>query len=91
MKIDMAAHSVAIAENILAKEDISFDIIKPLIKETVEKCFSEKPVNAQTGPALRNDLNVLRMHKELLSDSPLIKKIYSFVSESIFNFSRQVD
>lgn len=77
-------HMYAIAAEILQKESISFEILKPLIKETLSNALKTAPKNAQTGPAKRNDIKIMKKHKEMLSDNPLFKKIYSFVSESIY-------
>ena len=77
----------AISEQLLADKQIPFDILKPLIIETAAKIQSMSPTEAQTGPALRNDTNTINYHKSLLSSSHL-KKIYSFVSDSILNMKR---
>ena len=47
-----------ISENILMEENISFDILKPLIKETAAKVQSLAPVKCQTGPAVRSDKKI---------------------------------
>ena len=73
----------AIAESILKEKQIDFDILLPLIKETVDKVKINSPGKVQTGPAVRNDIEVLKKHKELLSDYEDLQKIYSFVSKNI--------
>ena len=75
-----------ISDEILRKNNISFDILKPLIIETAEKVLKNKPIDVQTGPAVRNDQNLIKKHLNLLSYSPLFQKIYNFVSESIKEF-----
>ena len=80
-------HMFAISEQLLADKQIPFDILKPLITETAAKVQSISPIDAQTGPALRNDTNTINYHKSLLSSSHL-KKIYSFVSDSILDMKR---
>ena len=77
----------AAATEILDQSEISFDLLKPLITETAQKAIDNDPVKAQTGPAVRNDQNVIQKHLEMLKDSPEFEKIYRFVSESIFDLN----
>ena len=81
-------HMYAIANNLLNEKQIPFDIIKPLIIETTQKAINNKPLAVQTGPAVRNDKNVIKTHLNMLKSSEMYKKIYNFVSESIFNHSK---
>jgi len=73
----------AIAENILKEKDIDFDILLPLINETIAKIQKNSPKKAQTGPAIRNDVEVMNKHLELLKDDANLQNIYKFVSENI--------
>jgi len=76
-------HLFAMAKDILEKEHLSFDLLRPLIEETVAKAFDLGPQMAQTGPAVRNDENVIKKHLDLLSCSPEIKRVYEVLTESI--------
>jgi predicted short-subunit dehydrogenase-like oxidoreductase (DUF2520 family) len=77
-------HMYSIARDILSEADISFDILKHLIHETTLKALkSDDPASGQTGPAVRNNINILEQHKEFLANKPLWQKIYTFVSDSI--------
>jgi len=76
-------HLFFIAEDILKKNNLSFDILKPLIKETFRKIESNSPYEVQTGPAVRNDKNIIKKHSELLSYSDSYQKIYNFISDNI--------
>ena len=73
----------AIAENILKEKDIDFDILLPLINETVAKIQKNSPKKTQTGPAKRNDVEVMNKHIELLKDNTNLQNIYKFVSDNI--------
>jgi len=53
-----------------------------LIKETADKLRFLTPEKAQTGPAKRNDVLTMQKHLDALK-SPLNKKIYQLISESI--------
>jgi len=48
------------------KKNIPFDILKPLIVETLEKAFDISPENAQTGPAKRGDTTIINKQLALL-------------------------
>ena len=75
-------HLYARAKEISDDEGIPFDYFIPLIKETTEKINHLEPKIAQTGPAIRNDLRILKMHEELLP-SEEHRKIYQTLNESI--------
>ena len=75
-------HIYALAGKLLEEQDIPFDVLLPLIDETAAKIHSMPPAEAQTGPAIRYDENVINKHLELLSD-PDIRSIYRLVSQSI--------
>ena len=55
----------------------------PLIDETARKVHVLSPIEAQTGPAVRYDENVIRMQADLLSDEPELRELYLKMSESI--------
>lgn len=78
----------AIAEDILTDEGISFDMLKPLIAETIEKIKEGNPAEMQTGPAIRGDKATMDEHLRLLENSPVYQKIYTLVSQSITNNKR---
>ncbi|RZP05239.1 MAG: DUF2520 domain-containing protein, partial [Flavobacteriales bacterium] len=48
-------HMFTIAKEILDDKNLDFNILKPLINETVDKIHKLDPENAQTGPAIRNN------------------------------------
>lgn len=68
-------------ERILAAEGLGLDVVKPLVKTTIAKCFDIGPCKAQTGPARRGDAAVVAAHIEALPDD--IKGIYRTLSQSI--------
>ncbi|MFO7657450.1 MAG: DUF2520 domain-containing protein [Bacteroidales bacterium] len=72
-----------IAEEILASENIDFSILHPLIKETALKALSMQPVEAQTGPAVRGNAQIIRRHLEMLNSIPGLKNIYAILSDNI--------
>ncbi len=75
-------HMFTLAAELLIKENIQFDVIKPLIKETAAKVMVLNPEDAQTGPAIRFDKGVIQKHLDLISDAT-VKEIYLLLSKSI--------
>jgi len=75
-------HFYALACDILQKKNLDFNLLKPLILETAQKIQETEPTEAQTGPAIRNDQNVIEEHLRLLA-SPKLENLYRFVSMSI--------
>ncbi len=73
----------AVAEDILGKNDLSFELLKPLIEETAEKLKNHSPYDAQTGPARRNDKKIIEEHLEILKNYPEYQKIYKLITEQI--------
>jgi predicted short-subunit dehydrogenase-like oxidoreductase (DUF2520 family) len=76
-------HLYTLSAEILEKEGISFDVLKPLITETAKKAVEIPPKVAQTGPAVRFDETVMNKHLDLLRDENM-KNIYKILSESIY-------
>ncbi|MCK5677456.1 MAG: DUF2520 domain-containing protein [Flavobacteriaceae bacterium] len=72
-----------LANDICDENNISFDILKPLIEETANKIKKINPIEAQTGPAKRNDNKVIENHLSQLNENQ--KEIYTLVSKSIIN------
>lgn len=80
-------HMYAIAHDILQKNDISFDVIKPLIQETAHKVEELSPVKAQTGPAIRNDQNIIDKHLKLLTEDVELTSLYKKITKRIQEIS----
>lgn len=76
-------HCYELSAEVLAKKNIPFDVMLPLIDETALKVHTMSPKEAQTGPAVRFDENVIRGQSALLKDNPLVKDIYERMSLSI--------
>jgi len=77
-------HFYSIGAEILHDKKLDFELLKPLIRETAAKIETLHPVEAQTGPAKRNDQTIIGLHLKMLQNKPEYQKIYSFVTESIF-------
>ena len=78
-------HMYAIAERLLNEQGLDFEVMKYLIRETEHKAESISPVDGQTGPAVRNDVNVMDKHLALLGDSPE-GELYRLISKNIMQY-----
>lgn len=77
-------HMFASAENILKNQGYKFDLLRPLIAETINKSLDIGPKNAQTGPAARGDLKILNKHMAFLEGSEN-QELYRLITEKILN------
>lgn len=69
------------AAELLRNTHIPFSALLPLIDETAAKIHSLAPQDAQTGPARRNDENVINHHISLLNEEQ--RTVYQLLSEEI--------
>ncbi|MDR0798936.1 MAG: DUF2520 domain-containing protein [Dysgonamonadaceae bacterium] len=75
-------HLYVLAAQILEENHLSFDLIKPLIRETAAKIEYLHPREAQTGPAARGDAAIIEKHLEMLKGKPELQALYRVLSES---------
>ncbi len=80
---NFANHCYALSADILAQHGLPFSVMLPLIDETARKVHTIAPSEAQTGPAVRWDENVIKMQGGLLQDNPMVQHLYEQMSESI--------
>mgnify|MGYP000394785414 CR=1 FL=1 len=72
----------SVAYDICTENKMPFEILFPLIRETLEKIEKNKPSKIQTGPAIRKDMNTIKKHLNFIK-SKNSKKIYSILTEGI--------
>ena len=77
-------HFYTLAADYLNTQEISFDVLHPLIEETARKAQEMDPAKAQTGPAVRFDRNIIDDHLKALETFPEMKELYNSISKSIF-------
>ena len=80
---NFANHCYAVSQELLQQHGIPFDVMLPLIDETAAKVHGMTPKDAQTGPAVRYDENVIGKQIRLLENQPYFQKIYDCMSKSI--------
>lgn len=77
-------HLLTISKRILDAEHLEFDLLKPLIRETIRKALeAPDPAVVQTGPARRGDQQIIEKHLDYLERYPAWQGIYEVLSESI--------
>lgn len=75
-------HLYAIGNDICQKNQIPFDILKPLMEETVQKLQTLSPSEAQTGPAIRHDEKTIAAHEAFLENENQLN-LYKILTQSI--------
>jgi len=75
-------HLYAQAKEICDENEIPFQYMIPLIRETAEKIEKNNPKNVQTGPAARQDEIVIDLQRNLISN-PIQLEIYNILTHSI--------
>jgi len=82
-------HMIGMAHEILQRTTMPYEMLEPLIQETVAKALTHDPYKVQTGPAIRRDQATMQRHMDLL---PLKseKELYRMISENIQNKSEEL-
>lgn len=78
-------HMFSIAQSVLEEKQLDFELLKPLITETINKSLALGPANVQTGPAKRHDIELLENHLQYLADQPAYAEIYQIISQQIID------
>ncbi|HTS44402.1 MAG TPA: Rossmann-like and DUF2520 domain-containing protein [Puia sp.] len=94
MKLHLAAvivnnfsnHLYSLAEKYCIEEKLDFQLLLPLIEETANRLRYASPAQMQTGPAIRDDIDTIRRHEELLSNQPALQLLFKELTRSIREF-----
>ncbi len=62
---------------------VDFELLRPLILKTARKAIDSDPTTIQTGPAVRNDLETIDFHLDLLKEDKDLQLLYELVSKRI--------
>jgi predicted short-subunit dehydrogenase-like oxidoreductase (DUF2520 family) len=74
-------HLIYLSKKYIDSKQLNWDILKPLLQETIDKLNSIEPFDAQTGPARRDDTKIIQNHLQELEGRT--KEIYELISNSI--------
>lgn len=83
-------HLYTVAAKILESEEISFEVLRPLIMETAIKVQEMEPEAAQTGPAVRFDENIISAHLNEIKHFKHYAELYNSISKSIFEHHQKL-
>ncbi|SEK26000.1 protein of unknown function [Aquimarina amphilecti] len=75
-------HMFSLGNDICKENEVPFEILHPLIQETAKKIIEIEPDNAQTGPAIRNDIKTIDRHIDILKNESQ-KNIYKILTKAI--------
>ena len=78
-------HLLGVAHALLAEADLPFELLHPLVRETVDKALAAQPspFGVQTGPAMRHDAPTLAAHEAALAVHPAWQGLYAQLTASI--------
>jgi predicted short-subunit dehydrogenase-like oxidoreductase (DUF2520 family) len=82
-------HMLTLGKELTDRNNTPFEIMGPLLMETVSKALENGPENSQTGPAVRHDIKTIEKHLELLSFSHDLQEIYRELTRSINDYYKK--
>ncbi len=83
-------HMFVCSEQILSRESIDFQILIPLIEETVRKAKQGDPARFQTGPAIRGNFDITDNHTRMMKEFPDLQNLYTFVTKLIYEYHQKL-
>jgi predicted short-subunit dehydrogenase-like oxidoreductase (DUF2520 family) len=75
-------HLAVVSKIHLDQNGLNWELMKPLIKQTMNALLSEDPYYLQTGPAIRNDRSTIEKHLILLNEE--FHNLYRLISTDIY-------
>ena len=73
-----------LAAEIMRENALDFQLLFPLIQETAKRIeTADNPMTLQTGPAVRNDVETIRKHLNLLENQPELQELYQMITRLI--------
>jgi predicted short-subunit dehydrogenase-like oxidoreductase (DUF2520 family) len=78
-------HMLRISEEVMRRQGLDFEMLKPLIVETLSKSLQLGAKNAQTGPAIREDYETMEEHHQFLNYNEQVAEIYRLISQDIID------
>ena len=73
----------SMSNEFLKDQDLDFELLKPLIEQTEKKLDHGAPMEQQTGPAMRGDVETMKKHLKMLETRPDLADIYQMLSMAI--------
>ncbi|GAA4312064.1 Rossmann-like and DUF2520 domain-containing protein [Compostibacter hankyongensis] len=79
-------HLIARCEDYCEKRGLDFGLLRPILHETFQRIERNDARQVQTGPAYRNDVTTLELHRGQLKDNPDLLQLYEVLSNDIRQF-----
>ncbi|MEQ9423778.1 MAG: DUF2520 domain-containing protein [Cyclobacteriaceae bacterium] len=79
-------HILVATQDYAGQQGVEFDLLVPLLKETITKALNIGPINSQTGPATREDYQTIEKHISLLENNEELQKLYKMLTQSIIDY-----
>lgn len=76
-------HILGISQALCREAGVSFEVLRPLIEDTISKIFQNQAADIQTGPAIRKDERILEKQRALLHENAAWRTIYEVLTASI--------
>jgi predicted short-subunit dehydrogenase-like oxidoreductase (DUF2520 family) len=73
----------SMAERICEEQQLPFELLLPLIRETVHKIERAAPSQVQTGPAVRGDTKTIARHETFLQQYPDYLQVYQLLTHQL--------
>jgi predicted short-subunit dehydrogenase-like oxidoreductase (DUF2520 family) len=86
---NLVNHLFGLSAGYLHSQQLPFDLLHPLIRETAAKVGEMQPLDAQTGPAKRNDQTTIDRHLALLQNHPDAHAVYQLLTEQIIRIHHE--
>ncbi|MDT8394315.1 MAG: Rossmann-like and DUF2520 domain-containing protein [Bacteroidales bacterium] len=78
-------HMLNMSRLLMEVHGLDFALLAPLIRETTAKALELGPQKAQTGPALRKDMEIIEKHIAMLKDKPKVQELYRLITQNIID------
>ncbi len=75
-------HLYELAFEEMKKAHLDFDLLKPLLLQSINRLNYNSPADMQTGPAVRKDELTIARHEKMITN-PLTLEIYRLMTQSI--------
>ena len=79
-------HLWSMTQEILSESHLDFDHLKPILEQTCRRALDSDNIQVlQTGPAKRNDTNIIASHLSILEKHPDLSELYKKMSQLIID------
>lgn len=75
-----------VAEELLRETGMETQVLMPLIRRSCQNLPERDFFSVQTGPAVRNDMQVITRHSEMLRNHPDYREVYELISRKVIKY-----